>query len=145
MILHTVENYQNAVKLDSVMPTDVVQTAVSADQSLVAGWTGTSKSYLLEPQPDSSIKVIDTFTTPNGRAPINGYFANGTYIVIEDDQRSLHFYNYISKTWSSASIGTVVDYCVTNASMAFILTQSSNTYTLRVSYIQQNGANANFK
>ena len=139
IIEHRFENYLNSTSENSYLPTDVTETKLSADEQWLVGLTGTGRAYLLARLNDSFV-LEQTIDAPNNLTLAEAYFSNDTLIVFKDNLANLHMWNAVDKRLSSATIGTVDDYCVTDGSMVFTFTKDSEiSYTLHVLSIQASG------
>ena len=123
------------------MPADVTETVLSYDEAWLVGLTGTGRAYLLSRLNESYV-LEQTIDAPNNLTLAEAYFSNDTLIVFKDNLANLHMWDAVNRQLSSATIGSVDDYCVTDGSMVFTFTKDSEiSYTLHVLTVQVSGQN----
>jgi hypothetical protein len=130
-------SYAEVEESTSVLPTDVISTVVSPSEAWILGLTASAQSYLLAPADNGSYVLVQTLVKP-GLATTAGYFSNETYLVLRDSDSQLHIYSSETTEFYAASIGQVLDYCVTDDSLVFTITQAlGESYILHVYTIGQ--------
>jgi len=121
---HSIQNHARAASQESVLPDDVIQTVVEDDETYILGLTGSSTAYLFT-YTNPKYETYQTLSNPEGNSFIEGYFVNNTFVIFKDNASELTSYDYNTSRWQKSTAGQIIDYCTTDGSVVFTITQES--------------------